>query len=84
MSRISLRIFVFLHAGVIGWRDRAFVFPGPSFAGKSTLIAELVRAGATYYSDEYAVVDEDGRVHPYARALQMRQSGGSVQSGVSV
>ena len=32
--------------------------PGSSFTGKTTLVAALVRAGATYYSDEYAVLDE--------------------------
>ncbi len=63
---------VFLHAGVVGWGDRAIVIPGRSFSGKTTLVAELVRAGATYYSDEFAVVDRYGSVHPYPRPLQMR------------
>jgi len=75
---------VFVHAGVVGWRGRAIVLPGPSFAGKTTLTAELVRCGATYYSDEYAVVDESGLVHPYARELQMREPGRPEQRGVPV
>ena len=75
---------VFMHAGVIGWQDRALLLPGTSFAGKTTLVAELVRAGATYYSDEYAVLDEHGRVHPYPRELQMRQPGGREQTPMSV
>src|SRR5918994_2119193 len=58
---------VFVHAGVVGWRGRAILLPGASHAGKSTLVAALLRAGATYYSDEYAVLDLSGRVHPYAR-----------------
>jgi hypothetical protein len=66
---------VFVHAGVVAWRGCALVLPGASFAGKTTLVAELVRAGATYYSDEYAVLDAEGRVHPYARALSMRPPG---------
>jgi hypothetical protein len=65
----------FVHAGVIGWGDRAILIPGRSFAGKTTLVAELVRAGATYYSDEFAVVDKRGMVHPYARPLQVRENG---------
>jgi hypothetical protein len=65
---------VFLHAGVVGWGDRAIVIPGRSFSGKTTLVAELVRAGATYYSDEFAVVDRYGRVHPYPQPLQIRDS----------
>jgi hypothetical protein len=71
---------VFIHAGVVSWRGRAIVFPGYSYAGKTTLVAELVRAGALYYSDEYAVLDRKGRVHPYPRPLQMRAPGQRVQT----
>jgi hypothetical protein len=65
----------FVHAGVVGWKNRAVVIPGRSFSGKTTLVAELVRAGATYYSDEYAVLDARGRVHPYTRPLAIRNEG---------
>jgi hypothetical protein len=67
---------VFMHAGVVGWRGRAIVLPGRTFAGKSTLVAALLRAGATYYSDEFAVFDGDGHVHPFARPLAMRKENG--------
>ena len=63
---------LFLHAGVVGWRDRAIVIPGASMSGKSRLVAALLEAGATYYSDEYAVLDARGRVHAYPRALALR------------
>lgn len=63
---------LFLHAGVVGWRGRAIVLPGSSHAGKSTLVAALVAAGATYYSDEYAVLDVRGRVYPFPRRLSLR------------
>src|SRR5438270_1934455 len=66
---------VFVHAGVVGWRGRAILIPGRSFTGKTTLVAELVRAGADYYSDEYAVLDDAGLVHPYARPLALRREG---------
>jgi hypothetical protein len=66
------RTRVFVHAAVVEWRGRAIVMPGSSFAGKSTLAAAFVRAGSTYYSDEYAVFDERGRVHPYARPIALR------------
>jgi hypothetical protein len=75
---------VFVHAGVVGWRGHALLLPGTSFAGKTTLVAELVRAGATYYSDEYAVLDEHGQVHPYSRNLQMRQNGSTEQTSVAI
>jgi hypothetical protein len=64
---------VFVHAGVVGWGGQAIVIPGRSFSGKTTLVAELVRAGATYYSDEYAVLDGRGRVHPYPKPMSIRQ-----------
>jgi hypothetical protein len=63
---------VFVHAGVVGYRGRGILLPGRSFAGKSTLVGELVRAGAQYYSDEYAVLDSAGGVHPYPRPLAIR------------
>ena len=68
---------VFVHAGVVGWRGRAIIVPGESRSGKTTLVAELVRAGADYYSDEYAVLDAKGLVHPYARPLAVREDGGA-------
>ena len=67
---------VFVHAGVVGWKDRAILIPGLSHSGKTTLVDQLIRAGATYYSDEYAVLDGRGRVHPYPRALGMRSPNG--------
>lgn len=70
---------VFVHAGVVGWKGGAILIPGMSFSGKTTLVSELIRAGATYYSDEYAVLDERGRVRPYPRPLGIR-SNGSVQA----
>jgi hypothetical protein len=75
---------VFVHAGVVSWKGSALLLPGPSFAGKTTLVAELLHLGATYYSDEYAVLDAQGRVHPYARDLRLRRPGKSMQESVSV
>lgn len=66
----------FVHAGVVGWRGKAVLIPGRSHSGKSTLVAALVTAGATYYSDEYAVLDEQGRVHPYLKPLSLRADPG--------
>lgn len=68
--------WIFLHAGVVGWRGGAVVIPGRSHSGKSRLVEALVRRGATYYSDEYAVLDAEGRVHPYAAPLSLRDEAG--------
>ncbi len=67
---------LFVHAGVVGWKGKAIVIPGLSMSGKSTLVAELIRQGATYYSDEYAVIGEDGRVQSYPKPLSMRRPRG--------
>lgn len=64
---------IFVHAGVVGWKNHAIVIPGVSFSGKTTLVSKLVQAGAKYYSDEYAVLDERGLVHPFPRPLGIRQ-----------
>ncbi|MFN2499082.1 MAG: hypothetical protein ABR557_08370 [Pyrinomonadaceae bacterium] len=75
---------VFVHAGVVGWKGKAIVIPGRSYSGKSTLVAALVRAGATYYSDEYAVFDTKGRVHPFAKPLEIRAEGEYRQARITV
>jgi hypothetical protein len=66
---------IFVHAGVVAVDGRALLVPGRSFSGKTTLTAALLRAGAAYGSDEYAVLDADGLVHPYPRPLSLRQDG---------
>jgi hypothetical protein len=73
---VGARTRLFVHAGVVGWRGRAILIPGRTHTGKSSLVAALVRAGATYYSDEYAVLDDRGLVHPFARPLGIRDDAG--------
>jgi hypothetical protein len=60
------------------------MIPGRSLTGKTTLVAELVRQGATYYSDEYAVLDTRGRVHPYLKPLSVRDEAGTRPQRVAV
>lgn len=61
-----------VHAGAVLWGKQALLFPGSTHAGKSSLVAELLRQGARYFSDEYALIDAEGRVHPYPRPLLLR------------
>jgi hypothetical protein len=70
---------VFVHAGVVGWQGRAVLIPGRSGSGKTRLVEALVRAGATYYSDEYAILDARGRVHPFARPLNRRSGDAGIE-----
>ena len=64
--------WVFVHAGVVGWNGKAILLPADSFKGKSTMVAELVRKGAAYYSDDFAIFDKAGLVHAFPRPLSLR------------
>lgn len=70
----------FLRAGAVAHRGSAVLLPGARFAGKSTLVAALVREGAVYYSDEFAVLDRHGLVHPYAQPLSLAGRHETVES----
>ncbi len=61
-----------VHAGAVLWRERVLLFPGATHAGKSSMVAELLRRGANYFSDEFALIDPEGNVHPYPRPLLLR------------
>jgi hypothetical protein len=63
---------MFIHGGAVGVNGRAILFPGYSLAGKTSLVAALISSGAEYLSDEYAVFDADGMVHPFAKPLSLR------------
>ena len=83
MLQTQIRIFIginapdriFVHAGAVALGGRALIFPGRSFSGKTSLVAEFLRAGATYLSDEFAVLDSDAMVHPYLTRLSVRGAG---------
>jgi hypothetical protein len=63
---------IFIHAGAVSWSGKGIILPANSFRGKTTLVSELVKLGAIYYSDEYAVIDGDGNLHPFAKMLSLR------------
>jgi hypothetical protein len=66
---------VLVHAGAVAWRGLGIVMPGTSRSGKSTLVTALLEAGATYYSDELAILTRDGQLLPYPRAITARRQG---------
>jgi len=76
LIRVSVAEFsrdlVFLHAGAVAWRGKGIILPGMSFDGKSTLVYELVKLGAEYYSDDFAILDREGLLHPFPRDISMR------------
>jgi hypothetical protein len=63
---------LFIHAGAVSWKGHTIVIPGRSHTGKTTLVAEFLKSGAAYYSDDLAAVDHAGYLHPYPRDLSVR------------
>ena len=58
---------IFIRAGAVGYRGHAILLLGGPVSGRSTMVRELVNTGATAYSEDYAPLDREGRVHPYFR-----------------
>jgi hypothetical protein len=67
-----MRTFRAVHAGAVLIGEQALILPGSTHAGKSSLVAELLRRGASCFSDEYALIDNEGRIHSYPRPLLLR------------
>jgi hypothetical protein len=67
-----MKTFRAVHAGGVFIEGRALLIPGSTHAGKSSLVAELLRRGASHFSDEYALIDNQGRTHSYPRPLLLR------------
>ncbi|MGA8088034.1 MAG: hypothetical protein WCA10_12055 [Terracidiphilus sp.] len=70
-----MKMYRAIHAGAVLIEGRALLVPGSSHAGKSSLVAELLRRGASHFSDEYALIDGQGRIHSYPRPLLLRKGG---------
>ena len=58
---------LFLRGGAVLHGDRVIAVLGEALTGTTTLVDALVSAGATHYSDEYAVFDDQGRIHRFVR-----------------
>jgi hypothetical protein len=67
-----MKMFRAVHAGAVLINETAVILPGSTHAGKSSLVAELLRQGASCFSDEYALIDNEGQVHSYPRPLLLR------------
>ncbi len=78
-SRQSL----FLHSGVVVYEGIAILLPGKSGSGKTTIVLEAILRGGTYYSDEYALVESDGTILPFARPLSVKHDHDSVKRRVN-
>jgi hypothetical protein len=64
--------FLVLHAGGVEQDGAGLVFPGEMEAGKTTLVAGLVRAGFGYLTDEAVALDRQTlEIHPYPKPLSI-------------
>jgi energy-coupling factor transporter ATP-binding protein EcfA2 len=66
---------VLVHAGTASFREGCLLVPGSSGAGKTTLVSALLDLGARFMSDEYALVQADGRVVAFPRPLCQKRDG---------
>lgn len=61
-----------IHASAAAHGDSTLIFPAAMEAGKTTLVAGLVRAGLQYVTDEAVAIDLDsGTVEPFPRSLSV-------------
>ena len=61
------------HAGAIGTRSKAVVFPAGSGSGKSTLTASMAARGFVYYCDDQcALVGTKGRISAFPTKIGLK------------
>jgi HprK-related kinase A len=81
---LGQRRYLLLHAGAVEREGRALLLSGESGAGKSTLAALLGDSGWRFLGDEFALLDpEDGRVHPFPRAVSLKNESLGLFDGVA-
>jgi hypothetical protein len=74
MSRLG--DYFVVHGAAIEVDGAGVILAGPPTAGKSTLVTELARRGATFLSDDVAPIHRaTGRLHPFPRAIGIRKGG---------
>lgn len=73
--------FLDIHAGVVSDGNLCYLFPAAPGSGKSTLTATLIQHGFEYFSDEVALLHENGLcVEPIPLALCVKDTGVEVLS----
>jgi hypothetical protein len=84
-----LRRLVFVHAGAVEIDGRACILVGGSGAGKTSTVGALLACGATYLSDEVALLDpETATVVPFHLPMAIKpwtvRAGGPLPQGTDV
>jgi HprK-related kinase A len=81
---LGQRRYLLLHAAAVERDGRALLMTGESGSGKSTLAALLGERGWRFMGDEFALVDlADGRLHPFPRAVSLKNEAIDVIAGVA-
>lgn len=65
--------FTMLHGGAVSIAGQAIGLLAPTHTGKSTLVAELLLHGAQFLCDDYLLVDDQLRAHPFPLPLRLRE-----------
>lgn len=81
-AALQARDSVCLQAGAVTYRGHGILLPGQAFAGTSTMVQALVRAGAEYQSDELTMIDSEGLIAQSGEATALSSAG--VQARVPV
>jgi hypothetical protein len=84
LASTTSRTFAFLHAGAVEIAGQAVLFPGASHAGKSTLVAALLKEGGRYLSDDMVAIDRRLRAHRFATDLGLRPLSGGLPRRTSM
>jgi len=73
---INHDFFLDIHAGVVSDGKQCFVFPAAPGSGKSTLVTALVANGFEFFSDEIALIHEEGfTVSPAPLSICVKDAG---------
>ena len=81
---LGQKTYLLLHAATVEREGRALLLTGHSGSGKSTLAALLGERGWRFMGDEFALVDpEDGRLHPFPRAVSLKNQSIALFDGVT-
>lgn len=78
LALLSLPSKFYIHAGAVSWNGFGIIIPGVSYAGKTTLVKEFIKAGAGYFSDDCVILDNQGYLLPFSRPLAIRTEEGRI------
>lgn len=63
---------LFFHAAALTYKNQTVMMVGESGAGKSSMTWGLLRHGFKYLSDELVPIDQDLKIYPFARAVNLK------------